>query len=582
MILQALAKHYENLAAEGKVSKEGWCEVKVSYAIELMPDGKVKGFISLKTEEERGKKKVWVSTTRMVPQMVTRSSGVSSNFLCDNSKYMLGFDKDGSSKRVLECFQAAKEKHLELLEQAEGEMAASIKAFFETWNPEKEEEKLKESEIWEALTDGGNLIFYMNGCEAQEDEEIKELWNEKQNSCDGEEGGNTGICLVTGKKAEISRIHRTIKGVPGAQSSGAALVSFNAPAFESYGKEQSYNAPVGKYAEFAYTTALNYLLSQRNYTFQLGDTMVVYWAENGQKAYQDVFSFALVPTVDNRETIREIFDCIKKDQPIKVEDIEMDSEQRFYILGLAPNAARLSVRFFYQDSFGKILEHISEHYERMKIVQPSWETREYMSIRDMLMETVNQNSRDKSPIPNMAAMVMQAVLSGGRYPASLYTDTLIRIRADQGERKLSWGRTAILKAYLIRNTNWKEGVNYMGLNKENSEQPYLLGRLFAVLEFIQKDTNPGIKATIRDRYFNSACATPASVFPILIKLMNSHIKKLERDNLGAKISYENQLTEIMGKLDEFPRRLTLEEQGKFDLGYYHQVQDKYTKREDRK
>ena len=143
---------------------------------------------------------------------------------------------------------------------------------------------------------------------------------------DGEEGGNTGICLVTGKKAEISRIHRTIKGVPGAQSSGAALVSFNAPAFESYGKEQSYNAPVGKYAEFAYTTALNYLLSQRNYTFQLGDTMVVYWAENGQKAYQDVFSFALVPTVDNRETIREIFDCIKKDQPIKVEDIEMDSD----------------------------------------------------------------------------------------------------------------------------------------------------------------------------------------------------------------------------------------------------------------
>lgn len=582
MILQALAKHYENLAAEGKVSKEGWCEAKVSYAIELMPDGKVKGFISLKTEEERGKKKVWVSTTRMVPQMVTRSSGVLPNFLCDNSKYMLGFDKDGSSKRVLECFQAAKEKHLELLEQAEGEMAASIKAFFETWNPEKEEEKLKESEIWEALTDGGNLIFYMNGCEAQEDEEIKELWNEKQNSCDGKEGGNTGICLVTGKKAEISRIHRTIKGVPGAQSSGAALVSFNAPAFESYGKEQSYNAPVGKYAEFAYTTALNYLLSQRNYTFQLGDTMVVYWAENGQKAYQDVFSFALVPTVDNRETIREIFDCIKKDQPIKVDDIEMDSEQRFYILGLAPNAARLSVRFFYQDSFGKILEHISEHYERMKIVQPSWETREYMSIRDMLMETVNQNSRDKSPIPNMAAMVMQAVLSGGRYPASLYTDTLIRIRADQGERKLSWGRTAILKAYLIRNTNWKEGVNYMGLNKENSEQPYLLGRLFAVLEFIQKDTNPGIKATIRDRYFNSACATPASVFPILIKLMNSHIKKLERDNLGAKISYENQLTEIMGKLDEFPRRLTLEEQGKFDLGYYHQVQDKYTKREDRK
>lgn len=579
MILQALVKYYEELVQQGKAAKPGWCQAKVSHAIELNADGTIKTIISLKKEEQRGKKKVWVPEPLNVPEMVTRSSGIASNFLCDNAKYFLGIDAEGTNQRVIDCFHAAREKHLAILGEAEGEMAKAICLYFKNWNPEQAKKNPVIKEHWEELNEGGNIIFSMKGIYAQEDDEIKKLWDKLQVK---ENSGKKGICLVTGQKTEIARIHRGIKGVPGAQSSGAALVSFNAPSFESYGKEQSYNAPVGKYAEFAYTTALNYLLSQRNYTFQLGDTMVVYWAENGQKAYQDVFSFALVPTVDNRETIREIFDCIKKEQPIKVDDIEMDSEQRFYILGLAPNAARLSVRFFYQDSFGKILEHISEHYERMKIVQPSWETREYMSIRDMLMETVNQNSRDKSPIPNMAAMVMQAVLSGGRYPASLYTDTLIRIRADQGERKLSWGRTAILKAYLIRNTNWKEGVNYMGLNKENSEQPYLLGRLFAVLEFIQKDTNPGIKATIRDRYFNSACATPASVFPILIKLMNSHIKKLERDNLGAKISYENQLTEIMGKLDEFPRRLTLEEQGKFDLGYYHQVQDKYTKREDRK
>ena len=145
----------------------------------------------------------------------------------------------------------------------------------------------------------------------------------------------------------------------------------------------------------------------------------------------------------------------------------------------------------------------------------------------MLFETVNQNSKDKSPVPNMAAMVLQSILSGSRYPSSIYTDVLIRIRAEQG--KVTWGRAGIIKAYLMRNGNWKEGENYMGLNEESRETSYVLGRLFSVLESIQMDTNPGIKATIRDRYFNSACATPASIFPVLIKLKNSHMKKLERE-----------------------------------------------------
>ena len=179
-------------------------------------------------------------------------------------------------------------------------------------------------------------------------------------------------------------------------------------------------------------------------------------------------------------------------------------------------------------------------------------------------------------------MVMQAVISGERYPVSLFMDLLIRIRAEQGE--ITWGRAAIIKAYLIRNYKWKEGESYMGLNKESYDRAYVLGRLFAILEAIQMDANQGIKSTIRDRYFNSACATPAAVFPILIKLKNSHIKKLEREKTSSKIYYEKQLTEIMDKLDGeegFPLRLTLEEQGKFDLGYYHQMQKKYEKREDK-
>ena len=577
MILQALVNHYENLVEQEEVTQDGWCKAKVSYAVNLSRDGKISGVFSLKTEEERGKKTVWVPQQIKVPEMVTRSSGVSANFLCDNSKYILGIDAYGTNQRVLDCFEAAKEKHLLLLHETEGEMAEAVRRFFETWDPEKASECAEIKERWEDITDGGNLIFCMGINYAQDDPFIQTAWENARNK--SSEDGQTGICLVTGKEAEISRIHKTIKGVPGAQSSGAALVSFNAPAFESYGKEQSYNAPVGKYAEFAYTTALNYLLNQREYTFQLGDSMIVYWSESAEEEYQAAFFGAADPKPDNQEEIKGIFDNLKTGMPVSIGNFTLDPDQRFYILSLAPNAARLSVRFFYQDSFGNILKNLSAHYERMSIVKPSWESREYMGVRDMLSETVNQNSKNKTPVPNMAAFVLQAILSGTRYPASLYTDVFIRIRAEQGN--VTWGRAGIIKAYLIRNGNWKEGENYMGLNEESMEPAYVLGRLFSVLESIQMDANPGIKATIRDRYFNSACATPVSIFPVLIKLKNSHMKKLERDKGGAKVYYEKLLTELMGKLDEYPKRLSLEEQGKFILGYYHQVQKKYEKKEEK-
>ena len=577
MILQALVNHYENLAEQGKVDQEGWSKAKVSYAINLSKDGKILGIFSLKQEEERGKKRVWVPRQIKVPEMVTRSSGVSANFLCDNSKYMLGIDENGTNQRALECFEAAKKRHLWMLRETEGDMAQAVKNFFETWNPEKAEECDEIREKWEEITDGGNLIFCMGLKYAQDDPCIQETWEAARNALSEDE--QTGICLVTGKEALISRIHKTIKGVPGAQSSGAALVSFNAPAFESYGKEQSYNAPVGRHAEFAYTTALNYLLNQRKYTFQLGDSMIIFWAESAEEGYQAAFFDSVAPKPDNQEEIRGIFENLKMNRAVQIGNVTLNPEQQFYILALAPNAARLSVRFFYQNSFGNILKNLSEHYERMSVVRPSWEDKEYMGIRDMLFETVNQNSKDKSPVPNMAAFVLQAILSGARYPASLYTDILIRIRAEQG--KVTWGKAGIIKAYLIRNMNWKEGGKYMGLNEESRETSYVLGRLFSVLESIQMDANPGIKATIRDRYFNSACATPASIFPVLIKLKNSHMKKLERENGGAKIYYEKLLTELMGKLDEYPKRLSLEEQGKFILGYYHQVQRKYEKKEEK-
>lgn len=578
MILQALTRYYEVLAREEKVSRKGWCTAKVSYAVNLSKEGKIKNIFCLKEEDIRGKKKIIVPKAMQVPEMVPRSSGVSANFLCDNAKYFLGIDRemdDNNKKcRALECFHAAREKHLLLLDGVKGEMAQAIRLYFENWKPEKAAENEEIKEIWDDLTDGGNLVFCMEMKRAQEDDDIRNMWEESQKQS-GEE--TEGICLVTGEKAPIARIHKTIKGVPGAQSSGAALVSFNAQAFESYGKEQSYNAPVGKYAEFAYTTALNYLLSKREYTFLLGDTMMVFWAEKGEEIYQKTFLEFLNPVEDNEDKLKDIFEKLKKGKPLIVENINLNSDETFYILGLAPNAARLSIRLFYRDSFGNILENISKHYKRMEIIRPAWETREYLGIWQMMWETVNQKAKDKKPVSNMASMVMQAIISGGRYPASLYTDTLIRIKAEQG--KVSWGRAGIIKAYLIKNCNWKEGENYMGLNETSEETAYVLGRLFSVLECIQIEANPGIKATIRDRYFNAACATPALVFPILIKLKNSHIKKIEREKESAKRHYENLLMEIIGKLgEEYPKRLSLEEQGKFTIGYYHQMQKKYEKK----
>ena len=584
MILPALVKHYENLAEEGKVSRPGWCSAKVAYQIDLSTDGEIKGIISLREEEERGKKTVMVPKILSVPEMVTRSSGVSANFLCDNAKYLLGISQESDEKnrkRAEECFQAAKERHLSLLEHAEGVMARAICLFFQKWQPEKAMEYPEIRESWEEITDGSNMIFGMGIDFAQDDEEMKELWNNRKLE---QNDDIQSICLVTGEQTEIARIHRGIKGVPGAQSSGAALVSFNAPSFESYGKEQSYNAPVGKYAEFAYTTALNYLLSDRKYSLQIGDTMVVFWAESGKTDYQDTFLECMDPPTDNQEELKNLFEKIRDVKRIEIYGNELNPEQKFYILGLAPNAARLSVRFFYENSFGKILKNISEHYRRMEIIKPKWEEKQYLGVRDMLFETVNKNSTDKKPISNMATMTFRAILSGDKYPARLYSDTLIRIRAEQEERKLNWRRITILKTYLIHNCKWKEGEEDMGLNEESNDIAYVLGRLFSVLESIQADANPGIQATIRDRYFNSACGTPSSVFPILIKLKNSHLKKIGREKEGAKNYYEKLFTDIMWKVDAqegFPKRLSLEEQGKFAIGYYHQTQKKYEKREEK-
>ncbi len=583
MILQALAGYYEKLAEAGAVERPGWGQVKVSFGLSLSEDGGITGVIPLKQEETRGKRTVWMPQLIKVPEPVTRTAGVSANFLCDNSGYFLGIDRKGKPERAKQCFQAARDRHLDILKNCQSKAARAIKAHFENWDAESGENCEVFAADKEELFSGVNLVFLYDGKYVQDDPEIQKAWEDYRNQNEKKE---KSLCMVTGEMDEIARIHTAIKGVPGAQSSGAALVSFNAPSFESYGKEQSYNAPVGKKAMYAYTAALNYLLRDDRHRSIIGDTAVVYWAESGEPEYQDFFAEMMDPKPETQDILNDILKRLQRRESVDPKDIrnKLSLSERFYVLGLAPNAARLSVRFYYQDSFGNILKNLETHYENLNIHRPNWDQNRYMGLWRMLQETVNKKSREKTPTPHMAASSFRAILSCAPYPATLYTDVLRRIRAEQDDsesriEKITPGRAAIVKAVLIR--NYKKEVS-VDLNENSNNVAYVLGREFAVLEEIQEKANPGINATIKDRYFNSACATPAVVFPILFRLKNSHMKKIT--NKGTEIHYEKLLGDLQaritvteGQTNAYPKRLTLEEQGMFILGYYHQTQSRYEK-----
>lgn len=574
MILQSLTQYYEELVKQNAVTSEGWCKAKVSFSLSINEDGSLFDIVPKSLEKIKGNKTIKIPAEIDVPQMVTRSSGIKANFLCDNARYILGLDEKEDSQRAKDCFEAAKQKHIEILQDVETPMAKAIVNFFTSWKPEFCKTNPNVQRYREELLAGGNLVFEMGNSDAVKDSGIQLAWDEYRNR---ENQGETGICLVTGQREPIARIHRLIKGVPGSQSSGAALVSFNADSFSSYGKEQSYNAPVSTHAVYAYTTALNYLLSNNEYASRLGDMMVVCWAKSAESIYPKLFSWSMVPTPDNQKTVSGVFKNLSKNRMINLDGIELDPNQEFYILGLSPNAARLVVRLFYMDSFGNVLKNIAHHYERMEIVHPSYDQNYCLGVWRMLQETINQKSTDKNPPSNLPGAVMQSILSGGRYPEELYYNTLMRIRAEQG--RITSGRAAIIKACLIRNYKLEKGDDFVELNENYTEVPYILGRTFALLEWIQEMTNPGINTTIRDRYFNSASATPAVVFPTLLKLDMSHMNKLKKDQESMKRNFarkrEDELTNLLSKIEKFPNHLDLEQQGQFILGYYHQKQARY-------
>lgn len=572
MILQALTRYYEDLLSRGEIAAPGWAPAKISLALYINENGELTQIVPTMVEGTKGKKTVMQPQLMVLPAAVKRTVSIASNFLWDNSAYLLGIDQKGKPERSRECFATASKLHHAVLDSVDSPNARAILAFFDTWEPERAAEHPALIRQLDDVTAGGNLVFRVDGRKVEEDAAIREAW---QRYRDGGESGVKMQCLVTGKEDEIAAVHPSVKGVRDAQSSGAALVSFNAPAFCSYGREQNYNAPVGKYAAFAYTAALNHLLADSDHVQHIGDTTVVCWAEGADDAYPGFFSAVIGGGTYGGLSDNDLRAALKRlANGLPCDDLGVDPNRPFYILGLAPNAARLSVRFFLRDSFGKLMENVNAHYARLEIagakylILPLW----------ALLNATVRDPKKQVPSPVVSGATVRAVFSGTPYPVSLMEAVLLRIRA---ERDITWGKAAIIKAYYLKNPHedCPKEVLTVSLNEASTNPAYTLGRLFSVYETVQQAANPGINATIKDKYFNSAAAMPASIFPVLNNLCQKHLRKLDA---RQRVYYDKQIMKLKGVLNEnYPARMTLAQQGSFDLGYYHQTQKRYTKKEEK-
>ncbi len=555
MILQGLNQYYETLCAKGELSVPGWDDgFKVSFGLDLSEEGQLRRLIDFREEARSRKTPTLVPKRMRVPAHATRTAGICANFLCDNAAYMLGIGGKGSQEKSLKCFAATAALHRQLLSPVEAPAARAILAFFRSWNPEADMAHPALAPYLEELAKGSNLIFCYGGIPASEITAIQQAWQESYNQPDP--FAPKGHCLVTGRIASVAPTHPQIKGVSGAQPTGASLVSFNTHACCSHGHTQGYNAPVGQRTAFAYTAALNALLADRSRCRVLGDTTLVCWAEHGAHVYQDIFLWALFGG------------------PEPVCEDSLDKQETFYTLGLSANAARLSVRFFCQDSFGSVLRRIEQHQKDTAL--SSFDQSPQLPLWRLLSETVNDNSRSKSPSPQLAGEVLRSVLTEAPYPATLITAVMQRIR---GDRRITGGRAALIKGYYTRATSAfpKEVLTVDG-NNDSNHIPYLLGRLFSVYEQIQDRASPESQRTLRDRYFSAAAGTPSRIFPLLSqKALQIQLPRLRRSYPGSAIYYETLLGELSCRIGpSYPGSLSLEEQGAFCLGYYFENHARYT------
>lgn len=572
MILSSLARYYDQLLDEGRLPKPGWSPRRVTFTLELSEYGELRNLVA--SSDKRG-------TEIVVPEQAKRTVAVFPNFLCDTSSYLLGIDAKGKPERSMECFEASRELHHKLLDSVDSRVARAILAFYDSWNPSDALEHPAVLRGGDALLAGGMLTFSCIGSDglplrAVEDPKIRDAWD--RNASEGSDDNPVMTCLVTGEHGAIARLHPSIKGVVGARPSGATLVGFNKPAFESYGHEkdsgqgQGCNAPVSVEVARAYGASLNYLLSQPDHRVRFGDTTVVFWSERKDQGNSALFacmlggmSAGLTDSEGVDKQISAVMEALSSGHHVSLDGVDLDA--RFFVLGLAPNASRLSVRFFLQDGFGSMLDHVAEHYGRLMICHGS-RNREYLTPYFLLRSVENENATKPVVSSVLATGLIRAILEGDRYPEALFENVLLRIRAT---RNVSYERASIIKAFLLRNRNYSKEELRVELNEKSVDRAYSLGRAFSLLEQVQKRANGS--TTVTSRYLDSASTTPAVVFPVLLRLSEKHLAKIERDAPGLAAYFSRLMSDLLdrgGEPKSFPKRLSLDEQGSFLLGYYQQ------------
>lgn len=550
MIVSALVKRYEDL----QDVPYGWQKRDVSYALEIDKNGNLLGVATLEMVD--GKKRT-KRNFELPTEPPGRTSGIKAAFLCDNGGYMLGLDE----KRGKEKFEAARTHHKEILANINTASANAIIAYFNNGIPKGITEFIDIDTASKAT-----FIFQVNGKFVDvNDSAICGAWNDFY--CKDIEDTELTRCLISGKLAPPAKVHSTV-ALRGGHTSGSYLISANADSFTSYGKTTKERAAdIGRYSAFAYTTALNALLKDENHRRFIGVDTLVFWAEKGGTAEESFFCDLLEPPkADEDGELMNVLDKIAKGDMVN----DFKSERKFYLLCLSPNSARISVRFFHVGDFGDLIHKIKEHYARLEIIGDNKTPFNYLPLWLILSETtIKKKSGDANPL--LGGQFLRSILVGTKYPFMLYHAMIMRIRASDEINKT---KAAVVKAVLINNFNERE-VTTVALNEKTDNKPYVLGRLFAVMERLQEKANGS--ATIRGRYFASACSNPGNVFPTLLSLSMHHSEKLDN-----AIFFEKLKTELLWKLDDdtpFPAVFNIDDQGKFILGYYHQTQWFFTKKE---
>lgn len=562
MILSALSHYYERLKNDPQsgIPLRGFSRQKIHFCLVLDSEGNLIQEQDLR-EDVKGRP---APKSLVVPEPAKKSVNIVANFMWGNTGYVLGADNKEKPERALQTFEAFRKLHHQLGDHSDDVGMKALLRFLDHWKPEK----VSSLKYWDEMA-GNNLVFRLDGAlEYLHDRPaIQRLW---LNHLDKNESGIRAQCLISGRVAPIARLHPDIKGVRGAQSKGASVVSFNLDAFCSYGKEQSYNAPVSEHAAFAYTTALNELLRyEKRQRVQIGDATTVFWTER-DSPFEGFMGYILDPR-DDRGDVAEVRRFLETVRDGKMPS-GIDAGVRFYILGLSPNAARLAVRFWHVSSVGEIGERLGMHFKELAIVKSFATDPEFPGMWQLLRETAPQGNLDNVS-PGLAGALMRSILTGTAYPRGLLSSVVMRIRAD---RSVNYLRAAMIKAclhrkYRLSGSNTLKEVT-MALDTQSTNVAYRLGRLFAVLERVQRDAVPGANTTIRDRFYGAASATPRVVFPQLMRLAQHHIQKAEYGPLNDRT-----IEEILSGVSEFPPHLSLDDQGFFALGYYHQRQAFYSK-----